>query len=613
MSHDLNIQRLSSTKILEIRYRNSNPAKIQTVLEQVAQGYLNYSLRERQTSLRQGISFVEEQLPQMRQRVNSLQQMLQELQQNYQFIDPSLRTQELTSQMSRLSDNLSTLDQQILQAETYYQNLQQVSGATIVLRSDPIYQQQLAQVQAVENQMALESSRSLDSSLEIQALQRQRDNLMPLLTQGAESALSAKLSEASQVVNSLRQQQAQLQGKSSQVQAQISQLPALSRIFSELQQELDIARSSLNRLLAAREALQLESAQKEIPWQLLVMPSTGEDPVSPNIPRNLMSGLLMGLVLGTGAAFLTDRLDNVFHSVDDLRDFSQLPLLGVIPFNTDLQAGPLGPDSVAAQEPRRNDRPKRNSGYGYGSRPLTEAFRSLAINLCFMSADSPLRSMVITSAMPGDGKSTVALNLAQAAAAMGQRVLLVDGDLRRPQIHRRLSLFNGQGLANLITKNQRIGSETLTVKDIIQPSGIEEQLWVLTSGQRPPDPSRLLSSDSMKQLNHTLQQEFDLIVYDTPPLLGLSDATLLSNQCDGIVLVAGLGRTERSAVKRALEILKTGRSNILGLVANAVKQQGNSYTDYYYSYSSYYQGYYNLMELDDETDDKPDNASSKQT
>jgi capsular exopolysaccharide synthesis family protein len=177
---------------------------------------------------------------------------------------------------------------------------------------------------------------------------------------------------------------------------------------------------------------------------------------------------------------------------------------------------------------------------------------------------------------------------------MGQRVLLVDADLRRPQLHRRLSLFNGQGLANLVTNTE------MPLDDVIQASGVEDKLSIVTSGQRPPDPSRLLSSETMKRINQHFQAAFDLVIYDTPPFLGLSDASLLSNLCDGLILVVGLGQTDRGALKRSLETIKNGRSPLLGVVANAVKQApGYRYYDYYYSYG--YHHYYHTLDTAEDT------------
>jgi capsular exopolysaccharide synthesis family protein len=500
--------------------------------------------------------------------------MIQDLQQNYQFVDPKSRTDTLTNQLNQLSQSLMTINQQLVQAQSQYQNLQQVPGATVALRNDTIYQQQLSQVQAVENQIAVELARSKEGSLEIQALERQRNNLIPLLSQNATSTLNTKLNEAGQIITNLRQQQSHIQSQGSQLQSQINQMPALSRVFNELQRELDIAQSSLNRLLQARESLQLESAQKEIPWQLLVSPQTSQRPVSPNVPQNLVMGLFFGLALGVGTALLLDRVDHVFHSLDQLQEEATDPLLGVIPYSADV-------DTLLSQKALTTETiPKL----------VTESVRSLAINLRMMGADSPIRSLVISSAMPGDGKSTIALHLAQAAAAMGQRVLLVDADLRRPQLHRRLSLFNGQGLVHLLTRDTPFS-------EVIQPSGIEDNLSILTSGQCPPDPSRLLSSETMKRINRELQGEFDLVIYDTPPLLGLSDANVLSSQCDGLMLVVGLGQTDRGAFKRSLEMLRTSRANLLGIVANAVKQQpGSRYYDYYYTYS--YHQYYRAGDED---------------
>lgn len=612
---NLFIYRVGDTKILAVHYRSSDPIQVQTVLGHVAQGYLDYSLLERQTSLRQGIGFVEEQLPQMRDRVNNLQQTLQNLQEEYRLIDPSLRSAELTGQITTVTEQLQDLQQQFIEAQNRYQDLQSISGATLALRSDPLYQQQLANLKEIDAQIAMELAQSRENSLEVQALQRQRQNLLPLLTQEAGNALDANLTQVAQFLQSLEQKQAELFRSEQLLQQQITQLPALTRIFTGLQQELEIATGSLDRLLAAREALQLESAQKEIPWQLLLTPHLPGIPVSPNLARSLGMGAGAGLILGVVVAFLVDRLDNVFHTVDELRTSTKAPILGLIPYNpvmklrqpnaqqedfpqfassqlangfveadsANVDATNIDATNIDATNIDLGNKKTQSASYGYHGQSFTEAFRTLAINLCFLSSDTPMRSLVVSSALPGEGKSTVSMNLAQAAAAMGQRVLLVDADLRRPQVHRSLSLLNAKGLSNLIASN-------LTYDEVVQPSGLEENLLVITSGQRPPDPSRLLSSERMKTLVKEFSTQFDLVIYDTPPLLGLSESSLLAAQVDGIVVVAGLGRTNRSALQQVLDGLRASRANLLGLIANSLKQSATlgSYDYYYYRYSQYY-------------------------
>jgi capsular exopolysaccharide synthesis family protein len=216
-----------------------------------------------------------------------------------------------------------------------------------------------------------------------------------------------------------------------------------------------------------------------------------------------------------------------------------------------------------------------NTQEGYSYFPFLEAFRSLHANIGFLGSDTPIQSLVISSAIQGDGKSTVAHHLAESAAAMGRRVLLVDADLRRPQVHTKLGLSNELGLSNVISTN-------LPVLDAIQRSPSTDDLFVLTSGQSPPDPIKLLSSKKMQNLMHQLRQEFDLVIYDTPPLVGFADGSLLGTYTNGIMLVVRMDKTDISAVKQALDGLKISRATILGIVSNCAKKYSNSAYNYYY-------------------------------
>jgi capsular exopolysaccharide synthesis family protein len=196
--------------------------------------------------------------------------------------------------------------------------------------------------------------------------------------------------------------------------------------------------------------------------------------------------------------------------------------------------------------------------------PFLEAFRSLYTNIYLMSSGRTIRSLLICSPVAGDGKSTVALHLAQTAAAVGQRVLLVDADLRYPQLHLKLSLPNIRGLSDAI-------SSDLSLNDAIQRSPLEDNLFVLTAGQTPSDPIKLLSSKKMQYLMEQFQAFFDLVIYDTPPLVGLADGHLLAAHTDGTVMVIQIGETDRSQVRKALDELKISGASILGIVANGFK------------------------------------------
>ncbi len=267
----------------------------------------------------------------------------------------------------------------------------------------------------------------------------------------------------------------------------------------------------------------------------------------------------------------------MFHSPDDLKELTKLPLLGMIPFHKNLKdITPVTNTDVGTQTDDGN-LVFRNitNAQGYSYFPFLEAFRSLYTNIGFLGSDTPIHSLVVSSAVRAEGKSTVSLNLAHAAAAMGQRVLLVDADLRLPQMHTLLGLPNEQGLSNVISTN-------LPVLEVIQRSPLWDNLFVLTSGQIPPNPTKLLSSKKMQNIMAQLRQNFDLVIYDTPPFLGLADSSLLATYTAGIVLVVRMGKTDRSILKQALDRLKLSRAALLGTVCNGIKNSNQETYNYYY-------------------------------
>jgi len=415
------------------------------------------------------------------------------------------------------------------------------------------------------------------------ALKQKRKNLLPILQQEAARTLGNKLVEVGNQISGLETQGTKIAQAENSLSKQIKQLPNLARRYTDLQRELAIATESLNRFLEKRESLEVEAAQKETPWQLIAAPVLPGKPVSPNVPRNLILGAIAGLLAGIGTALLVERLDNGFHSANDLKELTKLPLLGVIPFQKHLRQLAFAAESTVETNPQSNTTEVRRSGREgshaegyYNYFPFLEAFRSLHTNISFLSSDTPIKSIVVSSAAQGDGKSTNALHLAETAAAMGRRVLVVDADLRRPQIHTKLGISNDLGLSNVISGN-------LPVLDAIGRSHFVDDFFVLTAGQAPPDPIKLLSSKKMQNIVHQLRQEFDVVIYDTPPLLGFADGNLLSTYTDGILLVVRMGKTDRSAVMQALDKLKLSRTTILGTIFNSVKEHNSSNAyNYYY-------------------------------
>nr|MDJ0650828.1 polysaccharide biosynthesis tyrosine autokinase [Xenococcaceae cyanobacterium MO_188.B19] len=374
----------------------------------------------------------------------------------------------------------------------------------------------------------------------------------------------------------------------------IEYMPLQIRKYTDLQREVTVANRSLVRFLEAQDKLELQASQQALPWQTISEPTVTENPISPNVPRNLALGVIGGLLMGMGAALLAERLDPVFHSAEEMKESVNLPILGLIPTQKDLkpaqiqgtnnqlnlpqlQIGNLAlelAENSSAQLPGRETKSKR-----YNSSPFLESFRSLNTNIRLLGSDSPLNSIVISSSIPSEGKSTISSHLAQASSAMGQRVLLIDADLRRPQVHEWTGLKNDKGLSNILATG-------LPIEEAIKTVPQWENLSVITAGDIPPDPTRLLASHKMQELMDKLLEshQYDLIIYDTPPILGFADGRILASRTNGVVLVVRIGKTDRSLLKQNIDNLKMSNVPVLGLVANQTNPNADGGYHYYNRY-----------------------------
>ncbi|WP_173107789.1 CpsD/CapB family tyrosine-protein kinase [Bacillus sp. KH172YL63] len=205
--------------------------------------------------------------------------------------------------------------------------------------------------------------------------------------------------------------------------------------------------------------------------------------------------------------------------------------------------------------------------------PISEQFRTIRTNIQFSSVDQEYRSIMVTSSGPGEGKSTTAANLAVVFAQQGKTVLLIDADMRKPTVHYTFNFPNTTGLTNVLTRQVAL---TEAVKD----SGVDK-LHILSSGPVPPNPAELLSSRAMEQFFEDAYKEYDLIIFDTPPVLVVTDAQILANQCDGSILVVSSGKTEIDAAKKSKDLLESARGKLLGTVLNNKKITDTSYYYYY--------------------------------
>lgn len=300
------------------------------------------------------------------------------------------------------------------------------------------------------------------------------------------------------------------------------------------------------------------TADSPVKVTVLREPDVSTVPVSPRPARNLALGLVLGLLLGFGAAVLKHLLDTKLRSKEDVEHLTDAVILGGIPFDDDAAKHPL----IIQADPHAG---------------RSEAFRSLRTNLQFIDATEHPRVMVVTSSVAGEGKSTTTANLALAIAESGASVCVVEGDLRRPRMLTYLGLAGSVGLTDVL-----IGRCELD--DVLQPFG-SHSMTVLGAGATPPNPSELLGSPAMRDALEELRQRFDFVLIDGAPVLPVTDSTVLTRITDGALLVAGSGIVTKDQFDRALETFATVNGTVLGIVLNRLpRERRGSYYDYRYEY-----------------------------
>lgn len=267
--------------------------------------------------------------------------------------------------------------------------------------------------------------------------------------------------------------------------------------------------------------------------------SSSASPVSPRVGRNVGLGVLVGLILGIALVAVRARFNNRVRDELDLAVFSEAPTLASVPTDNLLKRRGL-------------------IDFGEGSSAAAEAFRKLRTNLTFTNVDNPPRAIVVTSAIAVEGKTTTAMNLAAALVEAGGRVVLVDADLRRPQVNTRSGLVGDIGLTNFLRGD---GS----LNDFVQPTQVEG-LWILASGPTPPNPAELLASKRAEQAIQELKSSFDHVIIDSPPVLPVTDAVVLSQWADGVLVVARSGSSKIGDLADAVEQISTGQTPVIGLV-----------------------------------------------
>jgi capsular exopolysaccharide synthesis family protein len=417
--------------------------------------------------------------------------------------------------------------------------------------------QQLSQL---EQDLATARATYRDDSPLVQSIKARRDQLLPVVQGQAVDSLRAGL-----LANAA--QQDEINRQILLLNDNFRTSPRKIKEYEDVQQRLSVARDNYSSYIRARETFRLERARSTTPWQVIAPAEFTEVPVEPNIQRNLLRALVLGLLAGLGAAILRERTDNVFHTPMEAERDLQLPVLGLIPY-LPLEPGVEISTSIA----------KMSASERFA---IKESLRSLFTTFRLLRADRDIRLVGVTSSTQGEGKSTAVTIFARTLADLGLKVLIIDADMRLPMQNRYLGVEPGDGLSSLLSDHN------IKPEQVIQT--IQENLDVMPAGPKPPDPAKLLNSARCQEVVAEIRAlpGYDIVLFDAPPCLMLADPILLGEKLDGILFLVGLGKVSRQLAPQAARRIKATGVDVLGLICNQVNFPSRL-NDYGYEYGYYY-------------------------
>ncbi len=597
---DLNVELMRDSRVIEVSFESTDRVLAATVANSLVKGYVESNFRKKYDATRQASAWMEQQLDELKAKVEKSQQALvdYERQNNITAIDD--KENVVQERLGELTKDQTDAQSARTHAESIYD----------VLKSEPSRAAQVADDALLEK---LEENRSTVSS-QLAELSTQFGANYPSVVktrnqlQDIDSAINAErarvVARAQNDYNAALRRESLLTQAVSDQKVQVAQLNQLLIQHNILKREADsnqqLYDDLLKRLKDATVSAGLQATNLHVVDEALV-PAM---PVRPEKLKNILIGLCVGLGLGITMAFVREGLDNSVKNTDDLEQAAGVPALSVIPLGGRAARGryytmltgrygsrpAYGAKTLSKGDADGNGKVLAKASHvelAILNAPLSEvaeSFRVLRTSILLSTAPRPPKTILVASAHPSEGKTCTALNLTMALAQRGGRVVIVDADLRKPGVTRSLNLMGRYGLSEILTG-------AFPLDEVLQQHPDLPNLWVLSSGALPPNPSELLSSRTMEELLKTLSNQFEHVVIDSPPVLMVTDATLLSSMVDGVVMVCESGVTSRAAVMRVRRMLDQAGARILGAVLNKLDFVNEEYYESRYrNYSYYYRG-----------------------
>ena len=566
---NLAVTPIRNSRLVDVKFRSPDAALSTRIVNALARNYIDQNLEYKFSATKDANDWLDNQLAEQRKEVEAAEAKLQAYREKNDAISLEDRQNIVVQKLTDLNAAVTKAKTERIQKEAMYKQLRAIESNPAALDTFPailsnsFIQQQKAELAQLQQQHAQLSEKFGDKHPEIV---KSRSAI-----QNAQLKLQVEINKVVQAVRTEYQaalaQETSMSGALGQQKTEALAMNRKGIEYSVLERDVQSNKQLYENLMQRAKETSVSSELKSSNIRIIDKAERPRDAVWPRKGLNLLLAILSGTVLALGLTFFFEYLDSRLKTPDEVKSHLGLPALGLVPV--------LAPKSWKGKEPLIH----------VGVPPgFAEAFRTIRTNVLFSSAEEGSRALVITSTGPGEGKTTVASNLAIGFAQAGQRVLLIDADMRRPRVHDVFGRRQEPGLSNVMVGNAKASQS-------VHKTGVPG-LWVMAAGHLPPNPAELLGSQRFRDFVASLKEHFDLILIDSPPVMAVTDAVIAAHAANGVVFVVGSEMTSRQAARAAVEHLDQGRVHFIGAILNRVDLERNSYyySNYYrHEYGSYYQ------------------------
>jgi polysaccharide biosynthesis transport protein len=586
---NLHVTLIPNTRIIEIHYNSTDPQLAASAVNTLASTYVEQNFKTKFESTMQASDWLSKQLVDLQMKVETSQEKLVRYQKEHEILGIDEKQNIITEKLDELNKEMTAAESDRMQKEAVYRQTQsndpdQIAAAIIADTTggggvaasgliDKLREQQAnlkIQVAELGSQLGPSYPKVVQLNNQVKEIDRQLQSETNKAVDHLKGQYLAALQRENMLRDSFEKQK-----------QEANKLNESAIEYSILKRDLDSNRTLYEGLLEKLKEAGVTAGLRSNNFRIIDAARVPTSPSEPNIPRNLLFALVLGVISGVLLAFVLENMDNSVRTPEQAQAISGLPSLGMIPLGSKTPSYGATGKRLALTASREvvetvtQARPQSQ---------MAESYRALRTSLLLSNLGAPPKVIMVTSARPQEGKTTTSINTSIVLAQKGVRVLLIDADLRRPSVHKTLGMGPRSGLSNVLT-----GSAT--AQQTITTSPVLPNLFIMPAGTPPPNPAELLASSNMRDLIAELRQLYDHIVIDTPPTLSVTDAVVLSPRADATILVIRSGQTTKQALRRARDVLMQVNAHVAGILLNAVDLTSPDYY-YYYEYQGKYGDYY---------------------